>query len=55
MCTASATPTAGPQKGMESPLVAVLCLGGAAWCVAQAALAGPQQWDAYFRLLEESR
>ncbi|KAI7835501.1 hypothetical protein COHA_010596, partial [Chlorella ohadii] len=43
------------QKGMESPVVAVLCLAGAAWCVAQAALAGPQQWDAYFRLLEESR
>ncbi|PRW58694.1 hypothetical protein C2E21_3280 [Chlorella sorokiniana] len=43
------------QKGMESPVVAVLCLAGATWCVAQAALAGPQQWNAYFRLLEESR
>lgn len=40
---------------MESPLVAALCLGGATWCVAQAALAGVQEWNAYFRLLEESR
>ena len=43
------------QKGMESPLVAALCLVGAVSCIAQAALAGPQQWDAYFKLLEESR
>ena len=43
------------QRGMESPLVAVLCLGGAVACVGQALLAGAPQWTAYFRLLEESR
>lgn len=44
-----------PQKGMESPAVAFLCLAGAAWCLGQAALAGGQQWGAYLKLLEESR
>ena len=53
LCAPSGCPLA--QKGMESPVVAFLCLGGAAWCVAQAVLAGPQQWNAYFKLLEESR
>ncbi|KAL4426167.1 hypothetical protein ABPG77_007449 [Micractinium sp. CCAP 211/92] len=43
------------QKGMESPFVGFLCLGGAVWCLAQAALAGAAQWDAYLKLLEESR
>lgn len=43
------------QKGMESPLVAILCLGGAVWCLGQAALAGGAQWEAYLKLLEESR
>ncbi|KAL4443934.1 hypothetical protein ABPG75_011671 [Micractinium tetrahymenae] len=43
------------QRGMESPLVAFLCLGGAVWCLGQAALAGGAQWDAYLKLLEESR
>ena len=43
------------QKGMESPLVAALCLGGAAACIGQAALAGGAQWSQYFKLLEESR
>ncbi|EFN59243.1 hypothetical protein CHLNCDRAFT_138236 [Chlorella variabilis] len=43
------------QKGMESPLVAFLCLAGAVACVGQAALAGAPQWNSYFKLLEESR
>jgi hypothetical protein len=43
------------QKGMESPLVAFLCLAGAVACVGQAAAAGVDQWNAYFKLLEESR
>lgn len=43
------------QKGMESPLVAALCLAGAVACVGQAALAGGAQWSAYLKLLEESR
>ncbi|KAI3423805.1 hypothetical protein D9Q98_009642 [Chlorella vulgaris] len=43
------------QKGMESPLVAFLCLAGAVSCVGQVALAGAPQWNSYFKLLEESR
>jgi hypothetical protein len=43
------------QKGMETRLVAFLCLAGAAYCVGQAAFAGVAQWNAYFKLLEESR
>ena len=40
---------------MESPVVAALCLLGAVATVAQAALAGPDQWNSYLKLLEESR
>lgn len=43
------------QKGMESPVVGLLCLVGAVACLGQAALAGPAQWNTYFKLLEESR
>lgn len=49
------SPLPNKQKGMESPAVAFLCLAGAAWCVGNAVLAGPAQWNAYFKLLEESR
>ena len=43
------------QRGMESPVVAVLCVVGAVACLGQAALAGGAQWQAYIKLLDESR
>ena len=38
-----------------APVVAFLCLAGSVACIGQAALAGPAEWSAYFKLLDESR
>ena len=43
------------QKGMETPVPAILALVGSIACIYQAATAGPAAWTEYLRLLEESR
>lgn len=42
-------------KGMESPVLAVLLWAGSAYCLYQAATAGVPSWNAYIKLLQESR
>jgi len=42
-------------RGMESPVLAWLLLGGAVLCLGQAATAGAAAWEEYSNLLQESR
>jgi hypothetical protein len=42
-------------RGMESPVLAALALGGGVLCIYQAATAGGAAWVEYGKLLEESR